>query len=162
MAIDLFDPRTMAQMLLERKAPRTFLRDMFFANRRPYDTEFVDVDSETRVRRLAPFSNPKLAAKVADSTGFTTSSFTPPTVSQKMVTMAEQLQKRVAGEPVYGGMSPDERAAALLGKNLSELDDMIARREEWMCAKALFDGSIHITGEGVDTIVSFGDRKSVV
>ena len=46
----------------------------------------------------------------ANPTGFTTSSFTPPTVTQKMVTTAEQLMKRIAGEALYGGLSPEERA----------------------------------------------------
>lgn len=155
MAIDLFDPRTMAQMLLNRKAPKTFLRDMFFASRRDYDTEFVDVDVETRIRRMAPFVNPKLAGPTADPTGYTTTSFTPPTVTQKMVTTAEQLMKRIAGEALYGGLSPEERAAEILGKNLGELDDLVTRREEWMCASALFDGLILIVGDGVSTSVDF-------
>lgn len=156
MAIDLFDPRTMAQMLLERKAPKRFVRDRFFANVQTYDTEFIDFDIETKVRTMAPFSNPKLAGQTIDNTGFVTKSFTPPLVQPKRVTTAENLQKRQPGEAIYGGLSPDERAAAKLGKDLADLDDMISRREEWMCVQAALDGSIHVVGEGVDVILDFG------
>jgi hypothetical protein len=155
MAIDLFDPRTMGQMLEERKAPRTFVRDTFFSNRQPRDTEFVDFDVETKVRKLAPFSSLKLAGRVMDDDGFVTKTFTPPLVNPKKITTAEQLQKRVAGEPIYGGMSPDERASQKLGKDLGELDDMIIRREELMCIEAVFDGQVTVIGEGVDAVVSF-------
>lgn len=155
MAIDLFDPRDMAQMLSQQKPPRTFVRDMFFPIRTPRDTEYIDYDVEDHVRKLAPFTNPNLAGPAVDQTGFVTSTFTPPTVSQKMVTTAEQLMKRQPGEPVYGGLSPDERASQQLGRNLASLDNMITRREEWMCCKALWDGIITILGEGVNKQVNF-------
>ncbi|WP_284069242.1 major capsid protein [Escherichia coli] len=36
---------------------------------------------------------------------------------------------------------PAERAAEQLGKDLLELDEMVNRREEWMCAQVLFYGA---------------------
>lgn len=156
MAIDLFEPRTMGRMLQERKGPKMFVRDKFFSNAVPYDTEHVDFDIETKVRTMAPFSSPKLAGQVVDDTGFVTKSFTPPTVQPKKVTTAENLQKRVAGEALYGGMSPDERAAVRLAKDLGDLDDMISRREEWMCVQAALNGSILVVGPGVNVTLDFG------
>jgi len=155
MTINLFEPRTMGQMLLERKAPKGFIRSLFFRDEVPYDTEHIDFDIETRVRRMAPFSNPKLAGQVVDDVGYKTNSFTPPLINPKKVTTAEHLQQRQAGEAVYGGMSPDERAAAKLGKDLADLDDMIIRREEWMCMQAALEGSVRVHGQGIDVTVDF-------
>ena len=157
MAIDLFEPRTMGKMLLERKGPKGLVKTLFFGGApQTYDTEHVDFDVETRVRLMAPFSNPKLAGQVVDDVGYTTRSFTPPLVQPKKVTTAENLQQRQPGEALYGGMSPDERGAAKLGKDLGELDDRIARREEWMCVQAARLGTIAIVGPGVNATLDFG------
>jgi hypothetical protein len=161
MTLDLFDRRTMTGMVLERKAPRTFVRDLFFGNRQPYDTEHIDFDVETHVRRLAPFSNPRLAGQVMDPTGFTARTYTPPLVQPKMATGAERLLVRLPGDTIYDTMSPEERAAALLGKDLGQLDDAIARREEWMCVRALFDGQIQVVGDGVNDLIDFGRNASL-
>jgi hypothetical protein len=47
------------------------------------------------------------------------------------------------------------RAAQLIGKDLGELDDMIMRREEWMAASAVQNGTIVVKGEGVEDLISF-------
>ena len=156
MAIDLYEPRTMARMLSEMKPPRTFIRDTFFRNHEEYDTEHVDVDIEIGARRLAPFVSPRLAGKVVDTVGFKTSVYKNPTISLKKVLTGDHLQARVPGESLYENRSPEERQAILLGKGLADLDQMITRREEWMCAQALFTGQIHVVGDGVDEVITFG------
>lgn len=156
MAVDLFSPRTMGRMLEERKAPRGFFRAVFFRNSQTYDTEHIDFDVETRVRLMAGFSSAKLPGKVVDDQGFVTKSFTPPLLNPKTYTDAEKLLHRLLGENIYQTSSPEERAAALAGKNLGKLDDMIRRREEWMCAQAALYGSVQVTGQGVNTLIDFG------
>lgn len=156
MTISLFDPRSLGKMLVERKAPKGLFKVLFFRNEQPYDTEHIDFDVVTKVRLMAPFSSMKLPGKVVDDQGFVTKSFTPPLVNPKKVTSAESLMSRVAGEAVYGGLSPDERASVKLGQDLAELDDMIRRREEWMCASAVLNGTVVVTGQGVNTTLSFG------
>jgi len=32
---------------------------------------------------------------------------------------------------------------------------MIVRREEWMCAQAIYTGTIHVIGEGLNEIIDF-------
>lgn len=155
MAIDMFDTRTMLAAVEQMLPPRTFLRDTFFTVTDAFDTEAVDVDIVKGKRRMAPFVSPKLAGKVVERLGYTTRTYKPPMVNPKMVTTAEQLLKRMPGEPLYSGLSPDDRAAAQLGKDLIELEDLITRREEWMCAQALFTGKIHMVGEGVDEEIDF-------
>ena len=77
-----------------------------------------------------------------------------------MVTTAEDLLKRLPGESVYGAVSPEERAARQLGADLRELDERITRREEAMCAEALFDGRVTVKGEGYDEVINYAIEDS--
>jgi hypothetical protein len=75
-----------------------------------------------------------------------------------MVTTADSILKRRAGEIVYtapGANTPEERAAAQLGEDAAELQDLINRRIEWMCAQGLFTGKIPIVGDGVSDEIDF-------
>lgn len=155
MPIDLYNTRTMLEAVRQMQPPKTFLKDTFFNNQRTFDTEYVDVDVVKGRRRMAPFVHPRRSGKVVEREGYRTNTYKAPLINPKMPTTAEHLQKRLAGEPLYSGVSPDERAAEQLGKDLAELDDMITRREEWMCAQALFTGQIHVKGDGVDEVIDF-------
>jgi hypothetical protein len=50
------------------------------------------------------------------------------------------------GENVYSTRTPEQRAQELLARDLIELDDMITRREEWMCREVLLNGKVTIKG----------------
>jgi len=155
MPISIFETRTMLKALEQRPAPKTFIRDMFFRDVEYSDTSKVDVDIQKGTRKMAPFVSPVLAGKVLANQGFTTHTFEAPLLNSKKQTTAEDILNRLPGEGLYSGMSPDERAAVKLGKDLAELDDAIIRREEWMCAQALFAGKISVEGEGVSYEIDF-------
>lgn len=155
MAIDLFDTRTMLPMLSEEKSANSFLKNRFFSDERRFETKKVDIDIYVGKRRIAPFVHPKIGGKTVERDGYRTDSFEPPEVSPDMVTTAEDMLKRAPGETIYGAGSPDERAAAQIGRDLAELDDMITRREEAMCSEALFQGQVTVKGEGYDSVIAY-------
>lgn len=157
MAIDMFDTRTMLGMVTEgKKEVTTFLRDRFFSNRPTFDTAKIDIDIVgMNDRKLAPFVHPKVGGVVIDRKGYKTNTYEAPEVSPMRVTTAEDMLKRSPGETLYSGKSPNQRAAEQLGKDLSELDDIITRREEAMCAEALFAGQVTVKGEGYDEVISY-------
>lgn len=156
MAVSLFDTRTMLRMLEQAKRPKSFLKDTFFATQTPFDTEYVDIDIIKGKRRMAPFVSPRVGSKTVDRNGYETKIYKPVLVSPDTITTAEDLMKRAPGETIYGAGSPDIRAAAMLARDMMELDDMITRREEWMAAQVLFTGAVDMVGEGVNESVSFG------
>jgi len=157
MAINMFETRTMLQALEQMPKPKTFLRDMFFAANVEYSpTSKVDIDIVKGRRQMAPFVSPVMEGKVLANQGFTTNTFEAPLLKPKKKTSAEDILNRLPGEALYSGMSPDERAAVKLGKDLAELNDAIDRRIEWMCAQALFNGKIAVKGDGVDYEIDFG------
>jgi hypothetical protein len=161
MAIDLFSPRVMIAAVQAIKPVRTFIRDTFFSNRKTSMQETVEVQLRKGKRRLAPFVSPVIGGKVMDRMGYTVSDYKPPLVAPRTITKAEDLQKRQFGEELYDGMDPDQRAAKILGEDMVELDDAITRREEWMCAQALFAGTINMVGEGVNEVINFNHTKRV-
>lgn len=63
--------------------------------------------------------------------------------------------KRLPGENLYSGKTPNMRAAEILGRDLAELDEYISRREEAMCSEALFSGKVTVKGDGVNEVLNF-------
>lgn len=157
MSIDMFSTRTMLGMITEgEKKSRNFFRDRYFKNRPTFNTEKIDIDIVGMGnRKLAPFVHPSIGGKAVDRTGFRAESYTAPEISPMRVTTAEDMLKRSPGETVYSTKDPETRAAEQLGKDLSELDDMISRREEVMCREAILDGKVTIKGDGYDEVINF-------
>ena len=146
MAIDMFDTRTMIEMFQQLPPTRTFFRDTFFnKNTTNSLTENVDIDIVKGKRRVAPFVHPTVGSRTVERPGYSTNTMKPPLVAPDMITTAQDMLKRAAGENIYGAMSPDQRAAAQLGKDLATMDDLITRREELMARDAIMDGKLYVT-----------------
>ena len=156
-AIDLFDTRTMLAALEQMLPPKTFLRDTFFSAVETSNTKYVDIDIMKGKRRLAPFVAPVHEGKVVERIGWTTNTYQPPYVKPKMVTTAQDFLKRNMGDTIYGAAeSAMQRAAAQVGRDLRELDEIITRREEWMASQLLQTGQVRCLGEGIDQTINFG------
>lgn len=159
--IDIYDRRSMLQAVRQMMPTNTFLKDLFFADTKTFDTEAVDVDYYKGRRKMAPFVSPRLPGTVVERSGFTTKSFKAPLIKPKRILTADDLKKRSMGENVYSSKSPDERATEMLADDLIELDDQITRREEWMAAQVLFTGQVHMVGDGVDAILDYDFTNKV-
>lgn len=159
--IDLYDPRTLIGVT-EIMAPiHTFLKDTFFSNVRTEVTEKIDIDMVKGSRKLAPFVHPVEGGKTVTRKGYKTETFTPPLIAPEIITTAGDLMKVLPGENIYSNKSPADRATAMLGKDLNNLDNMITRREEWMCAKALVEGKIPIVGDGLNEVIDFNFTNKI-
>lgn len=155
--MDMFTTRTMLAMVEEgQKSTNTWLRDRYFKNRPTFNTQKIDFDIIGRGgRKIAPFVNPKVGGVVMTREGYRTESYEAPELSPMRVTTAEDMLKRLPGETIYSGKTPTQRAAEILGRDLSDLDDIITRREEVMCAEALFTGKVTVKGEGYDEVLNY-------
>lgn len=152
--MNMFLTRTMLEALKQSKPAHSFLRDRYFSSDKTFTSAKLDIDVVKGKRRVAPFVNPKIGGKVVEREGYRTDSFEAPEVSPEMVTTADDFINRAPGEPIYGN-DPNARAAAQLGEDLAELDNMITRREEAMCAEALFFGKVTVKGEGYDEELNY-------
>ncbi len=159
--ISIYSTRTMLKVIEQMKRARTFLLDMFFPEVKQFDTKEVDIDIVKGKRKLAPFVSPLKEGIVSDRAGYTTRTIKPPYIKLKRPITPAELQNRLPGETVYqGDITPDQRAAILLGKDLADLDDQITRREEHMAATAMQTGVITVVGEGISMTIDFGMAAS--
>lgn len=153
--VSIFEPRTMGKVVERMPAVRTFLRSTFFKTINTFTTKSIDVDFKKGNRRIAPFVHQKIGGKTVPNSGYQTKTYTPPLVAPNKITTIDDLLSRSFGEFMYNGKTPAERAVEKLARDLSELQEMITRREELMCAQAIFTGTIPIIGEGLNEIIDF-------
>lgn len=164
MPMDLFTPETMDGVVRVLPPVHTFFRDTFFKTNKPEFTEKVRVDFVKGTRKVAPFVNMKDKGKVVEKRGYITDEFTTPMVKIKDVTDIEDMLKRLPGELLQNsGITPYERGIQMMADQMMTFEDMIARREEWMCVQAMMEGKIPVIGEGVNYEIDFGfTNKSTV
>jgi len=156
MAIDIFQTRVMVAAMRQEKKTGRFLLDTLFSRVDTHDTETVDIDIIKGKRRMAPFQTPRVEGKLVEKLGFTTNSYKPAYIKPKKVLEASEIiENRTAGQNVYAMQTPQQRATLKLAQELNELEDMITRREEWMCAQQLVNGYVDVVGDGVNYRVDF-------
>ncbi|MFC4403313.1 major capsid protein [Gracilibacillus xinjiangensis] len=155
MAVNIYDTRVMLEAIEMMMPVRTFLKDTFFGDVNTFTSEHVDVDYYKGRRKMAPFVSSRGAGKVMDRDGFTTKSFKPAMVKPQRIITGDDINKRSIGENFYAAKSPDERAAEILAKDLSDLDEAITRREEWMVAQILFTGKVDVVGKDIKATLDF-------
>lgn len=153
--INLFDPRSMLKVIERVNTPTKFLRDTFFKNVDKQVTGKIDVDFKKSGRKVAPFVHEKIGGKIIENTGFSTETFEPALVAPSKVTTAGDIATRSFGENIYSTTTPQERAVKKLLSDFTELDNTITRREELMCAQALFTGRVEVIGEGINRVIDF-------
>ena len=159
--VDLYTTRTLAEVVKTTPPTRTFLRDRFFTNVKPFPTERVDIDIVKGNRQMAAFVHPMVGGEIVKSAGYETKSYAPPLINPACITTADQLMQRMPGEDMYSGRTPADRAAEKLVEEYAKLEDMTTRREEWMAAQVLTTGQLKVKGKGVDEVIDFGFSNKV-
>lgn len=159
--MDIYGTATLNRTVESLKRPNAFLLNTFFGQIELSDSEeiYFDVEIDGVSRRLAPFVHPMKEGKVVESEGFNTKSFKPAYVKDKRVHEPNRSFRRGIGETIGTGqtMTPAERAAANLQRDLQNQVNMLTRRKEVMAAEVLRTGSCTIKGDGFGTVtVSFG------
>ena len=164
MPISIYEPRTMAKLVERMPRVTTFIRDTFFRNVETFDTQKVDVDFKKGNRALAPFVHKKIGGVTIENEGYETHTYEPPLVAPNKITTVDDILKRTPGESLYNGKTPNQRAVEKLQKDFTELDEMITRREEWMCCQALFTGKIPVldkNGKEIQAEIDFNFTNKV-
>lgn len=157
---DIFKRRSMLAMLDQALPIHTFFVDTFFRNVSTKTTEVVDIDIRKGKRRLAPFVNPLHEGKPVSREGYRTDTYKPPYIKPKMVTTAQDVLNKAAGQNLFTPVSGSILAARQLGMDFADLRGQIARRVEWMAAQVLTSGQLHVVGDGVNDVITFGMESS--
>ena len=132
---------------------RPVLLNLFFPMEQTFETEEVYFDKVQRARRLAPLVIPTIEGKARRSRGYTTQGFKPPYVKSKHSIEPAKTLKRRAGEQLLGKLSPQQRFDLALLDNMQMEDDEVTRREEWMAASLLLNGTVTCQSEDHPPVV---------
>lgn len=157
MAIDMYNTRTMLRAIEQIKTPKTFLRDTIFGQVETHTTKYVDIDIQKGNRRLAAYVSPLLQGKVVTREGFTTNTYEPPYIKEKMITTSQDFLTRDMGTNVYsGGQSAQQKAQKQLGKDIRTLAMRCDRTEEVQASQAIQTGIVTAVGDGISATIDFG------
>jgi len=80
--IDIYDPRTLVEVVRTTPPIHTFLRDRFFSHVKPFTSENVDIDIVKGTRKMAAFVHPMVGGEIVQSEGYETKSYKPPLVNE--------------------------------------------------------------------------------
>jgi len=125
--------------------PVTFLRDRYFPTNDATDifnTDDVLMEFKDGNKKLAPFVAPRKAGVTILREGYTMERYTPPFIGPKRPLTVDDLNKRGFGEALFTQLTPEQRQAALIFKDMQDMDDLIARREEAMAAELLINNKL--------------------
>ena len=139
-----YTTREMMEAIDQTPPVRTFLQKTFFPMARTHVSEQVEFDVRKGRRIMAPFVSPRKGGKVITRQGFYTNQFKTPKIAPERVLNIDDITKRAIGENIYSQRTPEEREDELLAKDMSDLEDAIARRVEWMFRQILFEGKIYV------------------
>lgn len=153
-----YSTREMLEAYDQTPPVRSFLQKTFFPGQQTHRAEKIEFDVRKGKRIMAPFVSPRKGGKVITRQGFQTNQFTTPKLAPERVLTVDDIDKRGIGENIYSKKTPEEREDELLAKDLTDLEESIDRRREWMCRQILFEGKLDVTDEeeGVDVQVDFG------
>ncbi len=106
---------------------------------------------------MAPFVAPRVGGKVIARDGFKTYTVTTPKIALERVLTIDDISKLGIGENIYTSKTPEERADELFAQDLTELEEYIANRKEWMARQIILGGNIDVKDEetGVEFNVDF-------
>lgn len=153
--ISIYTPRRMIRVVEQLRPPLAGLLALFVNNRDTFETREVDVDVYRGKRRIAPFVSPRLPGTNVERIGRHVERYAPAYVKPFFIGHADDFLIRGLGERIETNRTPMQRAEAHLARDLTELDDMIVRREEQMIAQALTTGKVVVQGDGVNDEVDF-------
>ena len=137
-----------------RTMPKLFLT--LFPEMVMSDKEEILFDvSKTTRPGVTPFVHPLAKGKVIEGAGYATKSLKPAYVKDVRVHTPHQNLKRLAGEPLGGALTPQQRMLAAIARDLQDQKNKLENRLEVMAAEAVIFGTQTIKGEGFDALVDF-------
>jgi hypothetical protein len=153
----IYDTNTLIGIVPNLKLAQSFLLDRFFPRMVTEDSEFISIDVDVGMRRMAPFVSPLVEGKLVEQRRMQTNTFKPAYIKDKRAPDLRKPIRRMIGERIGGNLTGMEREIANLNFEMEDQIDMVTRRLEWMASQALQTGTVTITGDGFPSVtINFG------
>jgi hypothetical protein len=159
----LFTTTTVLEGVRTRQAVPSFIRDTFFSARDFVASQAVQIDTYRGGKGLAPFVLPLEGQVVGRRLPFSRGIVEAPIIAPARVITLREAGKPGWGETPYNFKSPEERVATLIANDTQDMDDEIARTEEFMCSQCMFTGKIPINYRNKTNVeINFGFTNTTV
>jgi Phage major capsid protein E len=159
----LFNTVTIIESYKIRYPVPALVRDTFFQTREFSDAEIVRIDSKLGGRGLAPFILPLENQVVGRRRPFKETYIPAPIIAPARVITPRELRGPQMGESIYNYKTPEERFAEIVIEDGEDMDDEIARTEEWMCCQCMFSGKIPINYRNkTNVVIDYGFTNTTV
>lgn len=146
------EPQTLIAMMDTARPAPQFLLDRYFPCNEDTDvfpTEKVLIDYRDKAgRKLAPLVH--AGHKSTDRRGFYTEELTPARIAPVRKLTLSNLIKRQFAEGIFSGRNPEDRALRTVQQDLTDLQNDIKRRLEYMAADLLINNKYTLTYEKSD------------
>ena len=138
--LDIFKTHYLLQAVETLPPVTTFLRDRYFPTNEATDifaTDDVLVEYYDGNRKVAPFVAPRQKGITIMRKASYMERYTPPLVAPRRTLTLDDLARRGFGEALLSELTPQQRQATMIMRDMDEMSAMIARREEAMAAEVL-------------------------
>lgn len=143
--VEKYDTQTLMGVYRDMAQPSTYWLDLLFPTTMTFDTEYIDFEKLTSLRKLAPFVAPTAQGVPIYGRGTNLTRFKPAYIKPKDAVLPSRMFKKLPGQLLTtDNGSPKARWDATVADILSEHRNAIERRWEWLAAKAIIDGKVLI------------------
>lgn len=162
MSQSIYDTVSLVGLVPNLMTSQNWILDRFFPNIETSNDEYVAIDVDVGLRRMAPFCSPLVEGKLVESRRYQTDKFKPAYIKDKRAPDLRKPIRRQIGERIGGEFTPAEREMLNIQFEMSDQIDILNRRLEWMGCSALSTGTVTIKGDGFPTtVVDFGRDASL-
>jgi hypothetical protein len=162
MSQTIYDTVSLVGLVPNLMTSQNFILDRFFPNIVTSDDEYVAIDVDIGLRRMAPFCSPLVEGKLVESRRYQTDKFKPAYIKDKRAPDLRKPIRRQIGERIGGEYTAAEREMLNIQFEMSDQIDILNRRLEWMGCSAIATGTVTIKGDGFPTtVVDFGRDPSL-
>ncbi|MBR3767534.1 MAG: major capsid protein [Clostridia bacterium] len=141
--LNFFDTYVLMAIAEEIVPQQTFFKDRYFP------TEAGDIFAADKVlteyrkgsRKMAAVVSPSVGDIPVERRGYSIHEYQPAFIAPSRVLTLDDLRKRGFGEALYPGMTPAARAAQLQLDDLTDMENLITRREEWMAVQTMINNA---------------------
>jgi hypothetical protein len=155
--ITVFSTIALIEGIRTRYAVPSFIRDTFFSRRSYEAANIIAVDTYRGGKTLAPFVLPLEGQVVGRRRPFQRSLIEAPIIAPSRVITLREAGSPGWGETPYNYKTVEERVADLIASDTLDMDEEIARTEEYMCASCMCEGRIPISYRTkTDVLLDYG------
>lgn len=155
--------------IMEEIVPRpSFFKDRYFPTGAGdiFASDKVLTEYRKGDRKMASFVSERVGDIPMDRRGYAIHEYQPAFIAPSRLLTLDDLRKRGFGEAIYSVATPAERAARLIQDDLTDMENRIAMREEWMAVQTMINNActmqtyIDDNTQGETLYVQFYDNTS--